>query len=914
MTKEKNNETPVKSSSSVGISRGKKLILIDGNAIIHRAYHALPPFTTKKGELVNAVYGFSSTLLSVIAEFKPDYVVASFDLAGKTFRHEKFEEYKATRVKGDDELYAQIPRVKEVVKAFNIPIYEVAGFEADDVIGTIATQIKSYGDDVETIIVTGDMDTLQLVNDTTSVYTMRRGLSDSIMYDSEKVFARYGLSPDQIIDYKALRGDPSDNIPGVKGIGEKTAVTLLQKYITLDGVYENIEEIKGAVKDKLVRDKAQAYLSKELATIALNVPVTLELEKSVLKDFDRETIVKLFSELNFFSLIKRLPQDENASEAVEKTSSGVVDFRYTIADEKNEDELIAEFSQASELSIATEISEEKLTGIAISWKTGRATFFPTASKAFSKLKTILENPEIIKVGYDLKAIYKQLFAESIVMEGISSDAMLAAYVLNPGEKLDFEKMIFSELGEEIVFEKKKQGQLSLVANPEDEQLAKNIVCQKADYSLKLKAALEKRISEISAEQKEAAKTDGTLQTIFSEMEMPLVKILAQMELTGIELNTIIFKGISEKITGTLKNLEKSIYTFAGKEFNINSPSQLSEILFVTMNLPSVDIKKTKKGLSTGAAELEKLRGSHKIIEKIEEYRELFKLKTTYLDAIPKLVDKNSRVHTTYNQAVAATGRLSSTDPNLQNIPIKTELGQLLRTAFVAKEGYKLISADYSQIDLRCVAHVSNDKKLIEAFHRGDDIHKITAAEINKVPLSQVTEKMRSSAKALNFGIIYGMSSFGFSQSAGISREDAQKFINTYMENFSSVAEYMKETREFARNNGYVETLLGRRRNLHEINSPNFQVAASAERMAINMPIQGLAADIVKLAMIKISTNYESNTNVRMILQIHDEVILEVRNDFAEETAKKLKEIMENVHPLRVPLIVNVNIGDNWGEI
>ncbi|KKQ12270.1 MAG: polymerase protein, partial [Candidatus Moranbacteria bacterium GW2011_GWE1_36_7] len=700
-------------------------------------------------------------------------------------------------------------------------------------------------------------------------------------------------------------------------IGEKTAVTLLQKYITLDGVYENIEEIKGAVKDKLVRDKAQAYLSKELATIALNVPIALELEKSVLKDFDRETIVKLFSELNFYSLIKRLPStDTNLRTNDESTNknAGVKDFRYTIADEKNADELIAEFSQMPELSIATETSEDKLVGIAISWKTGRATFFPKSSDSFSKLKILLENPEIKKVGYDLKAIYKQLFTEEIVMAGISFDAMLAAYVLNPGEKLDFEKMIFSELGEEIVFEKKKQGQLSLVANPEDEQLAMNIVCQKADYSLKLKIALEKRISEISAEQKEAAKTDGTLQTIFSQMEMPLIKILAQMELTGIELNTVIFKGISEKITGTLKNLEKAIYDFAGKEFNINSPSQLSEILFGTLNLPMADIKKTKKGLSTGAAELEKLRGSHKIISKIEEYRELFKLKTTYLDAIPKLVDKNSRIHTTYNQAVAATGRLSSTDPNLQNIPIKTELGQLLRTAFVAKEGYKLISADYSQIDLRCVAHVSNDKKLIEAFHRGDDIHRLTAAEINKVSHSQVTEKMRSSAKALNFGIIYGMSSFGFSQSAGISRKDAQKFINAYMENFSSVASYMKETREFARTNGYVETLLGRRRNLHEINSPNFQVAAGAERMAINMPIQGLAADIVKLAMIKTAQAFSGDNNIQMILQVHDEIILEVKADDAEIVAKKLKEIMENVHPLRVPLIVNVNIGDNWGEI
>jgi DNA polymerase-1 len=896
----------------------KKLILIDGNAIIHRAYHALPPFTTKKGELVNAVYGFSSTLLSVIAEFSPDYVACSFDLAGKTFRHEKFEEYKATRVKGDDELYAQIPRVKQVVEAFNIPIYEMAGFEADDVIGTVATQIKQLGQEIETIIVTGDMDTLQLINDTTSIYTMRRGLSDSLMYDSEKVFARYGISPDQIIDYKALRGDPSDNIPGVKGIGEKTAVTLLQKYLTLDGVYKNIEEIKGAVKDKLVRDKAQAYLSKELATISLDAPVTFELEKAVLHDFNRETIVALFSELNFFSLIKRLPDStdykSNTNLTIAKKDEGVKDFKYTIADEKNATDLISEFSQAPEISLAIEETEGKISGLAISWKSGRAAFFPASLVLSGEIKKILENSDIKKIGWDVKTIYKQLFQESLLLQGISFDTMIAGYVLNPGDKLDFEKIVFSELGEEISSEKKSKGQLSLVANPEDELQAINAICQKADYSFKLKNVLEKRITEISDEQVSANITEGTMQSIFSKMEMPLIKVLADMELTGIELNTVIFKGISEKITTTLGNLEKSIYEMAGKEFNINSPSQLSEILFVTMGLSTTDIKKTKKGLSTASAELEKLRDSHKIIAKIEEYRELFKLKTTYLDAIPKLIDTHSRIHTTFNQAVAATGRLSSTEPNLQNIPIKTELGQFLRTAFVAKEGYKLVSADYSQIDLRCVAHVSNDKKLIEAFHRGDDIHKITAAQINNVTLSQVTEKMRSSAKALNFGIIYGMSSFGLSQSANISREDAQKFINAYMENFSGVASYMKETREFARSHGYVETLLGRRRNLHEINSPNFQVAAGAERMAINMPIQGLAADLMKLAMLKTAEAFSKDDEINMILQIHDEIILEVKDGKSQDAAKKLKEIMEDVHKLRVPLIVDVKIGDNWGEI
>ncbi|EKE12104.1 MAG: hypothetical protein ACD_14C00018G0004, partial [uncultured bacterium] len=539
----------------------KKLILIDGNAIIHRAYHALPPFTTKKGELVNAVYGFSSTLLSVIAEFKPDYVVASFDLAGKTFRHEQFEDYKATRVKGDDELYAQIPRVKEVVQAFNIPIYEMAGFEADDIIGTIAKQIKENKEDIETIIVTGDMDTLQLVNDTTKVYTMRRGLSDSILYDKDRVIARYGLNPDQIIDYKALRGDPSDNIPGVKGIGEKTAVTLLQKYITLDGVYENVEEIKGAVKDKLVRDKAQAYLSKDLATIHLSVPVEFELEKSVLHDFDREKIVKLFSELNFFSLIKRLPGAENhESRIMNQEKEGVKDFKYTIVNEKNLEEIFAEFKDAEEISLDTQTQDGKISGISVSWKTGRAAFFPI--DRLEKIKPLLENSKIKKIGYDLKTIYKQLFNETIFLDGLYFDVMLAAYVLNPGEKINLEKLVFSELGEEINFEQKPKGQLSLVASQEDEEASSKQICQKADYALKLKAALEKRIDEISAEQKEAKLTDGTLASIFFEMEMPLLKILADMEITGVELNTVIFKGISEKITVTLKNLEKSIYEMA----------------------------------------------------------------------------------------------------------------------------------------------------------------------------------------------------------------------------------------------------------------------------------------------------------------------------------------------------------------
>jgi DNA polymerase-1 len=895
----------------------KKLLLIDGNAIIHRAYHALPPLTTKSGELVNAVYGFTSTLLSVIEKFKPDYVAASFDLAGPTFRHKKFEEYKANRVKADDELYAQIPIVKNVVKTFNIPIYEKEGFEADDVIGTLAKQAGEMTEPVETFIVTGDMDTLQLINESTKVYTMRRGLSDSVIYDTQAATERYGgLVPAQLIDYKGLRGDPSDNIPGVKGIGEKTAITLLTEYKSIEGVYENIDKIKGAVHDKLERDKAQALLSKELATIDKNVPVQLDLEHARLHEFDRTALVKLFGELNFYSLVKRLPgstnyeSDTNVRITNEKNKEGVKDFKYEIMGEAKTEMTFEELQKQTELSIALDVRENKLQGIALSWKTGRATYVPFTEKNVGVLKSILENETISKIGYDLKLLYKLFSKDNIKIANIAFDVMIAAYVLDPGKPVELSTLALTYLGEELETQKKGR-QLSMLELA-DESVFTNETCKRADYIFKLRSALQKQLGLI-AEQQKAAGSEHTVQEVFAKIEMPLVTILAGMELEGITLDTFIFKGISEKLTTRIDNLEKSIHEFAGKSFNVNSPSQLAEVLFETLKLPTADIKKGKTGYSTAAAELEKLRDSHKIIEKIEEYRELFKLKTTYLDSLPLLVDEKSRIHTTFNQAVTATGRLSSTDPNLQNIPIKTDLGQLLRTAFVAKHGYKLISADYSQIDLRCVAHVSGDKKMIEAFHRGDDIHRLTAAEINKVTPSQITEKMRSSAKALNFGIIYGMSSFGFSQSAGISREEAQKFINAYMENFSDVARYMKETREFVRTNGYVETLLGRRRNLPEIKSPNFQVAASAERMAINMPIQGLAADIMKIAMINVYSNLVA-ADVRMILQIHDEIILEVREDLAEEIAKKVKDLMENVIKLGVPLIVDVNVGDNWGEI
>ncbi len=912
-------------------NKPKKLVLIDGNAIIHRAYHALPPLTNKKGELLNAVYGFTSILLKVLSDIKPDYIIATFDLRGKTFRHEEYKEYKATRVKAPDELYAQIDRVKEVVRAFNIPIYEKEGFEADDLIGTLADQSENLKLPIENIIVTGDMDTLQLVNHKTIVYALRKGMSDIVIYNEDAVRERYGLEPKQLIDYKGLRGDPSDNIPGVKGIGEKTATELLKEFGSIENIYKNISELKGATKEKLERDKMAGIMSKRLATIIRNVPVKINLDEAVTHDFDRKKLVDLFQELNFFSLIKRIPGSISEAEATQKeeTVREVKDFKFEIIQKENAVEFFESLDKQKEVAVSLNVSSGKyfeagIKGIALSYKTGRAGYVEYAPEVIEVLKKLLENKNVKKIGYNLKFYSEVLQKSGAGLNGELYDIMLAAYVLNPGTKIELENLVLDELGEEMEVGNGKKGQLGLEIESLEEVARK--FCHQADYVFKLKNIFEKRIHEISAEQKKelsslverilAPAFKKTLEDVFFNLEMPLVPVLVQMEENGVRLNPSVFQDISEKIEKRIETLEKNIYKLAGAEFNINSPKQLAEILFEKLRLPTSDVKKLKTGYSTAAGELTKLRGQHKIIEKVEDYRELFKLKTTYLDTLPTLVDEHSRIHTTFNQAVTATGRLSSSDPNLQNIPIKTELGQLLRTAFEAEPGYKLVSADYSQIDLRVVAHVSGDKKMIEAFQKGEDIHRTTAAEINKVSMSQVTEKMRSRAKALNFGIIYGMSVFGFSERTGVDRDEARKFINDYMEKFSGVAAYMRDTKEFVKKNKYVETELGRRRYIPEIDSPNFQVQNAAERMAINMPIQGMSADIMKLAMIaaeKLIQEYD-HESVRTVLQVHDELIFEVKEDLAEEFAKKIKTVMENVYKLKVPLVVDVKIGENWGEI
>ena len=929
------NKNPIKSSEADSakqkLNRVKKLVLLDGNAIIHRSFHALPPFTTKKGELVNAVYGFASTLISVKDKFNPDYIAATFDLKGPTFRHKKFKDYKATRAKAPDELYSQIERVKEVVRAFGIPIYEKEGFEADDIIGTFSKWSSKNNKDTETIIVTGDLDTLQLVDDKTKVYTMSRGISKAVLYDEKAIKERYGLVPEQLKDFKGLRGDASDNIPGVKGIGEKGAINLLKEYGSLEDVYKNIGDIKGALKDKLEKDKIQAFLSKDLGTIKINVPIKLNLEKSKTHEFNEKELRSLFQELGFYSLIKRIFKDEDVTKKKNRKfnpvkssdddhgASGVKDFKYKVINDKDIVSFVSEASKQKEIAISIDDL-----GIAFSWKTGRSSFIKLTEVNLKKIKNILEDNKIKKVGWQLKNDCKYLKKKNINLGGIYFDAMLAAYLLNSGDKIEIERVILEELGEE--FEEESRGQISLDSFSSEKKSEK--LCQRVDYIWKLKDILSKKIKKISAEQKKDKKSQ--LINLFHEMEIPLIEVLAEIEINGIKINKIIFNGIAEKIGQRVKKLEEDIKKIAGKEFNVNSTQQLQKVLFVDLEISTQGIKKTKTGYSTAAPELEKLKEKHKIIRKIEEYRELFKLKTTYLDTFPGLVEGDGRIHSTFNQSVTATGRLSSEKPNLQNIPIRTDLGKMIRTAFEAEDGNVLISADYSQIDLRVMAHMSGDKKLMEAFWAGEDIHTKTASEVNKITHSKVTQKMRRQAKALNFGVIYGMGSYGFSQSAEIPVAEAKKFISQYMEEFFGVAEFIRKTKEEAKEKGYVETEAGRRRYLPDIHSPNFQIQAAAERMAINMPIQGLAADIMKLAMIAVYDKYKGSEDVhpvksskagakqsngvKMIIQVHDEIILEVKKEKADKIARDIKKIMEEVYKLKVPLVVDTKVGLNWGEL
>ncbi len=868
----------------------KILVLLDGNALIHRAYHALPPLTTKNGETVQAVYGFAMTLLSVLEKFHPEYIAATFDLEGPTFRDDLYEEYKATRTAAPDDLYAQIPRVKELVKAFNIPIYEQEGYEADDVIGTLAKQ--SENEDIQVIIVTGDSDELQLVTPQVKVFMLRKGIKDIALYDEAAVEKKYGFGPAFIPDYKGLAGDTSDNIPGVTGVGAKTATTLIEQFGTLENIYEHLSEIKESVRKKLEGDRKNAFLSKRLGTIHREAPVKLDLSLCVARDYDRTVVNTLFQELGFFSLIKRFSGNEALGEGRQKKVSGVKKIKER--ELKTEKSIIDFLKETNGKPVALFIKKETASlfggagiqslhlasmadeGVVIVWN----------EENKERIQAFLEDGERKKIVYDGKTMMHAFAKEGIVLRGISFDVMLAAYIINSGSNVELDYLVLVEWSEEPPY-------------------------FEAPYILKLEARYQEKLDEIARTQK----SGKTIRTVLEFIEMPLLPILFAMEKQGVILNTKKFQSLSDQLAEELKNLETDIYALSGREFNINSPKQLSEILFVDLKIPTQFIKKTKTGISTASSELQKLQ-EYPIVQKIEHYRELFKLKTTYLDALPLLVDDVSRLHTTYYQAVASTGRLSSSDPNLQNIPARGEWSKRVRGAFEPEPGCVFVGADYSQIELRVMAHLSQDKALLEAFKRGEDIHRTTASVVFKVAPEKVTSDMRRQAKVFNFGILYGMGAYGLAQAAEIDQKTAATFITEYFQKFSGVKRLIEEMKEGARQCHYVETELGRRRYTPEIESPNVQVARAAERMAINMPVQGLAADIMKLAMIAVAKMIEEKykEEVTMVLQVHDELIFEVKERVASEFAEAVKQTMALAYPLSVPLLAETAIGKNWGEI
>ncbi|MGI6373923.1 MAG: DNA polymerase I [Patescibacteria group bacterium] len=901
----------------------KKLIIIDGHALIHRSFHALPPtLRTKSGQLVNAVYGFSSFLLKALKEFSPDYVVLTLDKPGPTFRHEVYEEYKATRVKAPDELYEQIPLVKEVAQAFNIPILELTGFEGDDLIGTICELTKSQTD-LTKIIITGDLDTLQLVGPQVKVYTMSRGLNDSVLYDEAKVQERYGLTASQIIDYKALRGDVSDNIPGVKGIGEKTAQELLATFGSLAGVYQavakNDPRLKPRILGLLQTHQADAFLSQELATINLQAPIKFSLPAQVFAEFSKDQVFTLFSRLEFKSLLTKVrglhtqlnPQDSAATESLSLPSKPGYQLINTEAQLKS---LLTKLKTRTSITInlATNHSdplEATLLGISFAWQEQKAYFVPAQASYLAKLKPFLESAKLKKSGHNLKFAWRVLAQQEIFLQGLFLDTLIAAYLLNPGhQQTDLDNLIFSELGLERDYSFKSSSssatQLSLLAQDLDLEKLSLKTNEEADLIARLAKILEKKL------------TAKKLWQLFSEIEIPLLSVLGKMENRGINFNPQPLNLLNQQVTKKLNSLEKNIQRLAGENFNLNSPKQLQRILFEILELPTENIKKTKTGFSTAEEELEKLNDVHEIVPELREYRELNKLQTTYLNSLPKEVNpRTGRIHSNFNQTITTTGRLSSSSPNLQNIPTRTSEGQKIRQAFIPAPGCLFLSFDYSQIELRLSAHLSGDKKMIAAFINQEDIHTATAAEINHLPPSEVTKNMRREAKAINFGILYGQGIHGLSQATGLSYYQANEFIKRYFAAYPKIKLMVNNFIKQAQETGQALTMFGRQRPLPEINSQIPSLRRSAERMAINTPIQGAAADLIKLAMIKIDDLINDHPEeINLILQIHDELIFEVKQDRLDFYAPQLKKIMESLVNLQVPIIAEESRGNNWGDL
>lgn len=882
----------------------QQLFLIDGNSFCYRAYYAIKMLSNSKGFPTNAIYGFVAMLRKIMQSESPDLLAFAFDLKGPTFRHEKYKDYKIHRKPMPDDLIVQIPYIKDILKAYNIPIYEKQGFEADDIIGTISLQAEKKG--ITTFIATGDKDALQLVSKKTKVYSTNK---EGLIYGEEEVKARFGTGPEHIIDIMALMGDASDNIPGVPGIGEKTAIELISEFKTLDNLMSNIDSLKSQSKKNMIKQNIdKAHLSRELATIDREVDIKIDFNDMQLKEPDTENLVKIFEELEFRKFAEEIAP-RHMPEGSYKYVSSKSEFDILLESLKKNREWAFDFETTS-----TDPMDCDPVGAAFCFKDSEAAYVSLVEKsgAFSEkdyilknLKTIFEDASIKKIGQNIK--YEKLLLQNLGIElkGICFDTMVASYLLNPSKPnhnlsdiaKEYLNLTMTDIDELIG---KGKSRITMAGVGLDD--ITKYCCQDSDVTFRLKSILENQLE------------DKGLDELFENIELPLIEVLSDMEFYGVNIDTDFLKDMSKTMQKRLDGLTKHIYKKAGTEFNINSPKQLAVVLFEKLKLPVV--KRTKTGLSTDVDVLSTLALKHELPKAILEYRELSKLTSTYVDALPELINKKTgKLHTSFNQAVTATGRLSSSSPNLQNIPIKTDIGKKIRGAFIPsfKQGL-ILSADYSQVELRILAHLSGDNSLIEAFDEDIDIHMHTASLIFDCDEKDVDSTMRNQAKTVNFGIIYGMSPYGLSKELGIGPDMAKGFIDAYFSRYPGVQAYMQSQIEFAQENGYVLTMFNRRRYIPEIKSQNQNIRQFAERTAINTPIQGTAADMIKIAMIEINLKLKSrNSKVEMILQVHDELVFDLPENELETASDIIKKSMESVVKLKVPIRVNIASGKSWEE-
>jgi len=928
----------------------KRLVAIDGNSLLYRAFFAMKYLSASDGTPTNAIYGLTTMLLKVLDE-KPDYIVVAFDTPKPTFRHEQYDQYKAHRKPTPDALIAQAPIARELIKAFNIPVIEVEGFEADDIIGGLVSMARGHG--VSSEILTGDLDALQLVNDDVSVMTTVKGVSDIVVYDPKAVEGRFGLRPDQMADFKGLKGDPSDNIPGVPGIGDKTAETLLRDYGTLESVLDHVSDLpEGKTRKALEENADLARLSKHLGTIVTDVPFDFDLEAYAARPPDLDALRDLFVRLEFKTMLKRLPEVEQAAGKEVAEGKPALGSCRRIESAAELDELVASLEKAGAFALQCHTTppcppllrggdpvfpplqrggrgggRAKLIGMSFSTGPNETAYVrvsdPTDGSgalslgmddAFSadlaRFAPILSSAKAAKYCHDCKRNIAALALRGVQLRGVAFDSMLAAYLLDSSRgSYEVGDVAFEQLSVELAGVTRRQEQIDEV----------ELGCNEAEAIYRMKPVMEERL-----------RRDGEY-ALYADMELPLAPILAEMELAGVAVDVAQLEALSTTLDVDIRDLERQIHDLAGEEFNIGSPKQLQAVLFEKMGLEAG--KKTKTGYSTSAAALEALAVDHPIVELVLRWREVSKIKSTYADSLPKLINPaTGRVHTSLNQAVTATGRLSSSDPNLQNIPVRTELGREIRKAFIAGQDVGrgqhvpaqrpvpaqhlvLLSADYSQIELRILAHVTGDPGLMSAFEQDEDIHTHTATTIFGCSDSEVTPEMRRRAKTVNFAVIYGMGDFSLARALGISTQEARNYIETYFARFPGVKDYTNATIEQAREQGFVSTPLGRRRYIPDINSANRNIRLFAERAAVNMPIQGMAADIMKLAMIRVARSLRSQPlKTRMLLQVHDELLFEVPPDELEAVAALVRSNMKNAYEMRVPVRVDVKFGKNWAEM